>query len=75
MSRHSRKRSNKNNIAAQASSSTRSCHLAIKRYRNCSLNLFFYHLVAPHAFAREGEDLVVARSREEKDGVAHFSML
>ena len=34
---------------------------------NCSLNLFFYHLVAPHAFAREGEDLVVARSREEKD--------
>ena len=51
---HSRKRSNKNNMAAQASSSTRSCHLAIKRYRNCSLNLLFHRLVASHAFAREG---------------------
>jgi hypothetical protein len=69
MSRHSRKRSNKNYIAAQASSSTWSCHLAIKRYQNCSLNLFFYHLVAPHVFACEGEDLVVASSREEKDVV------
>ena len=54
-------------MAAQASSSTRSCHLVIKRYRNCSLNLFFHRLVASHAFACEGEDVVVARSREEKD--------
>jgi hypothetical protein len=54
-------------MAAQASSSTWSCHLAIKRYQNCSLNLLFYRLVASHALAREGEDVVVARSREEKD--------
>ena len=66
-SRHSRKRSNKNNVAAQASSSTRSCHLAIKRYQNCSLNLLFHRLVASHAFAREGEDVVVASSCKEKD--------
>jgi len=32
-------------MAAQASSSTRSCLLAIKRYQNCSLNLLFHHLV------------------------------
>ena len=55
-----------NNMAAQASSSTRSCHLAIKHYRNCSLNLLSYRLVASRAFAREGEDVVVACSREEK---------
>jgi hypothetical protein len=67
MSLHSRKQSNKNNIAAQASSSTRHCHLAIKRYQNCSLNLLFHRLVASHAFACEGEDVVVASSREEKD--------
>jgi hypothetical protein len=54
-------------MAAQASSSTRSCHLAIKRYQNCSLNLLFHRLVASHAFAREGDDVLVARSRQEKD--------
>jgi hypothetical protein len=54
-------------MTAQASSSTRSCHLAIKRYRNCSLNFLFHRLVASHAFAREGEDVLVACSRQEKD--------
>ena len=70
-SRHSRKQSNKNYMVGQASSSTRSCHLAIKRYRNCILNLLFHRLVlvASHAFAREGEDVVVASSCEEKDVV------
>jgi hypothetical protein len=59
----------KQNItAAQASSSTRSCHGAIEHYQNCQrgLNLLSYHLVVSHAFAREGEDVVVACSREEK---------
>jgi hypothetical protein len=60
-------RSNKNIMAAQASSSTRSCHLAIKRYRNCSHNLLFHRLFASHAFAPEGDDVVVACSCEEKD--------
>jgi hypothetical protein len=62
-SRHSHKRSNKNNMAAQASSSTRSCHLAIRQHQNCSLNLLFQRIVTLHAFAREGEDVVVACSR------------
>ena len=53
-------------MAAQASSSTRSCHLVIKRYQNCSLNLLFHRLVASHAFTREGEDVVVACSCKEK---------
>ncbi len=58
-------------MAAQASSSTRSYHGAIKRYRNCQrgLNLLCYRLVVSRAFASEGEDVVVARSREEKDVV------
>jgi hypothetical protein len=68
MSRHSRKQSNKNNMVAQASSSTQSCHLTIKRYRNCILDLLFHRLVLV-AFAREGEDVVVASSRKEKDVV------
>ena len=67
MSHRSCNRSNKNNMAAQASSSTRSCHLAIKRYQNCSLNLLFHRLITSHAFAREGKDVVVAHSCEEKD--------
>jgi hypothetical protein len=66
-SRHSCIWSNKNIMAAQASSSTQSCHLAIKHYWNCSLNLLFHRLVASHAFACEGEDVVVARSCKEKD--------
>ena len=43
----------------------------IKRYRNCILDLLFHRLVlvTSHAFAREGEDVVVASSREEKDVV------
>ena len=55
-------------MAAQASSSTRSYHGAIKRYRNCQrgLNLLSYRLVVSRAFAREGEDVVVACSCEEK---------
>jgi hypothetical protein len=56
-------------MTAQASSGTQSCHGAIKRYQNCSLNLLFHHLVASHAFACEGEDVVVASSCEEKDVV------
>jgi len=54
-------------MAAQASSSTGSCHGVIERYQNCQrgLNLLFYHLVISR-FAREGEDVVVACSREEK---------
>jgi hypothetical protein len=58
-------------MAARASSSTRSCNGAIERYRNCQrgLILLSYHLVVSRAFAREGEDVVVACSREEK-GVA-----
>ena len=58
-------------MAVQASSSTRSRHVAIERYRNCQrgLNLLSYRLVVSRAFAREGEDVVVARSREEKDVV------
>jgi hypothetical protein len=59
----------KNYMAAQASSSTWSCHLAIKRYQNCSLNLLFHRLVTSHSFACEGEDVVVACSCEEKDVV------
>ncbi len=53
-------------MAAQASSSTRSCHLAIKRYRNCSLTLLSNRLVISRAFAREGEDVVVARALARK---------
>jgi hypothetical protein len=58
-------------MVAQASSSTRSCHLTFKRYRNCILDLLFHRLVlvTSHAFACEGEDVVVASSREEKDVV------
>jgi hypothetical protein len=40
-------------MAAQANSSTRSRHLAIKGYQNCSLNLLFHRLVASYAFAHE----------------------
>jgi hypothetical protein len=55
-------------MAAQANSSTLSCHGAIERYQNCQpgLNLLSYHLVVSCAFAREGEDVVVACSRKEK---------
>jgi hypothetical protein len=53
-------------MADQARISTRSYHLAIKRYQNCGLNILFYRLVISRAFAREGEDVVVACSREEK---------
>ena len=58
-------------MAAQASNSTRSCNGAIERYQNCQrgLNLLSYHLVVSRAFAHEGEDVVVASSREEKDVV------
>jgi len=56
-------------MAAQASSRTQSCHVAIKRYQNCSLNLLIHRLVASHAFAHEGEDVLVAHSCQEKDVV------
>ena len=48
-------------MAAQASSSTRSCNGAIERYQNCQcgLNLLSYRLVVSRAFAREGEWVVV----------------
>ena len=56
---------------AAASSSIRSCHGAIERYRNYQrgLNLLSYHLIVSRAFAHDGEEVVVARSRKEKDVV------
>jgi len=61
-------RSNKNNMAAQASSSTRSCHGAIEHYRHCQrrLTLLSNRLVVSLAFTREGENVVVACSCQEK---------
>ena len=54
-------------MAAQASSGTRSCHVAIKCYQYCQRGLIlFIRLIVSRAFAREGEDVVVACSREEK---------
>ncbi len=59
----------KSNItAAQASSGTRSCHVEIKSYRNRRHGiLFLCLLIASRVFACEGEDVLVARSRQEKD--------
>jgi hypothetical protein len=39
---------------------------SVTEIANAASNYFFHRLVASHAFAHEGEDVVVARSREEK---------
>ncbi len=59
----------KNNIMeAQESSGTRSCHIAIKCYQNRWRGiLLLCLLIASCVFAREGEDVVVACSCQEKD--------
>ncbi len=58
-------------MVAQARSNTRKCQ-ANKRYRNnqCGNILLLRRLTASRLFPREGEDVLVARSREEKDVVA-----
>jgi hypothetical protein len=54
--------------------SSRSCYQANKRSRNClcGLNLLSYRLVISRTFAHEGEDVVVARSHEEKNVVVDY---
>ena len=55
-------------MAAQASSGTRSCHVAIKFYQNRRGGiLLLCLLIASCVFACEGEDVLVARSCQEKD--------
>jgi hypothetical protein len=55
-------------MAAQASSSIQRCHIAIKCYQKCRrCILVLCLLVASRVFAREGEDVVMACSHQEKD--------
>ena len=62
------------NSSVVQASSTRSCYQANKHYRNRQrrLNLLCYRLVISRTFAHEGEDVVVARSHEEKDVVVDY---
>ena len=55
-------------MAAQASSGTRSCHVALKSYRNRRRGILLLCplLIASRVFAREGE-VLVACSCQEKD--------
>jgi hypothetical protein len=55
-------------VIAAKSSGTRSCHVAIKCYQNRQRGiLLLCLLIASRVFAREGDNVVVARSRQEKD--------